>query len=379
MGKKIAYLGPKGTFCEEAVNKYIQGEQAELLPCNSIAAVFSSVCNSEADTGIVPIENSSEGAVNQTLDLLAYEYDLKISGEIILDVKHNLLTKPNQDIKEISYVFSHPQALAQCQGYLAKHLPNAQIISTSSTAEAVQQVANSDHSWAAVGTTKAARAYRLNVAGDNINDQPDNQTRFIVLSREESTCTIGCKTSLLVSVLNQPGALFQVLKEFTLRGINLTKIESRPTKMKFGDYLFYIDLEGHRSEANVKEALEGLKTTAQTVKVLGSYPSAHKISKKEDEYCSSTINDLRHEIDLIDDQIINLLGRRTRLVKKVSNFKRTVSMVRDLDRERFIINKLNNLATTRGVSPAVVTKIYRILLDYSVSVQQEKIGAKSKG
>jgi len=274
---KMAYLGPRGTFCEQAALRYLD-DSWEFIPYPSIEAVFSAVHLGEVDSGIVPIENSCEGSVNQTLDLLAYEYDLEISGEIVLPVKHNLLARPGTETKGISRILSHPQALAQCRKYLSGNFQGLEFIDVTSTAEAARRVAESADSWAAVGTAEAARAYGLVILSPEIQDRTNNETRFITLSKENASKNRPhlhlYKTSLLLYLMNKPGALFQVLEQFYLRGINLTKIESRPAHTRIGDYLFFIDIEGHHLDSPVKSALEGLKTIAHDVQVLGSYPSA---------------------------------------------------------------------------------------------------------
>lgn len=278
MINKMAYLGPRGTFCEQAALGYADNNW-ELIPYPSIEAVFSAVHLREVNSGIVPIENSCEGSVNQTLDLLAYEYDLKISGEIVLPIKHNLLARTGTEFKNISRILSHPQALAQCRKYLSGNFQGLECVDVTSTAEAARRVAESADSWAAVGTAEAARAYGLVILSSEIQDRTNNETRFITLS-EERNYVAGkdrphlYKTSLLLYLMNKPGALFQALEQFYLHGINLTKIESRPAHTRIGDYLFFIDIEGHHLDSQVKTALEGLKTIAHDVRVLGSYPSA---------------------------------------------------------------------------------------------------------
>ncbi|ACV61799.1 Prephenate dehydratase [Desulfofarcimen acetoxidans DSM 771] len=371
---KIAYLGPIGTFCEEAACKFTMREQVDwqLLPCGTIVDVFNSVYRGEVDLGIVPIENSCEGSVNQTLDLLANEFDLKITGEIILPVQQNLISRQGVELTAITRVLSHPQALAQCREYLEGHLPGAEPVEIASTAEAARQVALSGEVWAAIGTAGAAAAYGLAVLVPAINDYSNNETRFVLLSRFDSDCFWDCKTSLLVYVLNQPGALSRVLGEFSLRGINLTKIESRPTRKKIGEYFFFIDIEGHRLEPKVKEALEEIRTVAQAVRVLGTYRSAVKVETAKRSVFEPTLDDLRQEIDMIDDQIIELLGRRTRTVDKVGNFKK-VGSVRDPERESRVLEKLRKLAEIKGFDPDVISKVYRILFDHFVSLQQKKV------
>jgi prephenate dehydratase len=279
MINKMAYLGPRCTFCEEAALGYIDESSCELVPYPSIESVFSAVNRGEINSGIVPIENSCEGAVNQTLDLLAYEYNLKICGEVLLPVKQNLLIRPGIELKEISRITSHPQALAQCRRYLSVNFPDVEYIDVTSTAEAARRVANSTEPWAAVGTERAAQAYGLIIGNSNIQDNVNNETRFIIISQcasnDGSYLHIeNAKTSLLLYLLNRPGALFKALEQFYIHDINLSKIESRPAQTRVGDYLFFIDIEGHQLEPQVKKALEGLKTLAHDVRILGSYPSA---------------------------------------------------------------------------------------------------------
>ncbi|MEN6463187.1 MAG: prephenate dehydratase [Syntrophomonas sp.] len=276
MSEKIAYLGPTGTFCEEAARRYSR-QPTTLVPYRSIESVFLAVHKGEAESGIVPIENSCEGAVNQTLDLLTSEYQVKISGDLILPVNHNIMLRPGVNTSDVTCVLSHPQALAQCHQYISNHLPQAAILEVASTAEAARQVALSAEPWAAIGNRGAAAAFGLDIGQAAINDIPNNKTRFIVLVREDSkehVRTGKCKTSLLIYLADQPGSLFHVLQEFYVRNINLTKIESRPTRAKIGDYLFFIDIEGHRLEEHINESLQSLSSLCPAVRVLGSYPTA---------------------------------------------------------------------------------------------------------
>lgn len=272
MPEAMAYLGPHGTFCEEAASKYTHHGDYELHPYPSIAAIFDAVHQGKIARGIVPIENSCEGSVNQTLDLLSHNYDIKIAGEIILAVEHHLLAREETKLHKISHILSHPQALAQCRDYLSKNYPAVELVDTASTAGAAQQVAISNNSWAAIGTKTAAQYYELNIIGSQISNQSYNETRFIVIAGEDSPYCSTCKTSLLIYLRHQSGALYKVLREFYLRDINLNKIESRPTSKKIGDYLFFIDIEGHRQESRISETLLALENVSQAVYVLGSYP-----------------------------------------------------------------------------------------------------------
>ncbi|MCX5779579.1 MAG: prephenate dehydratase [Firmicutes bacterium] len=274
MSGKMAYLGPQATFCEEAARRYAAGNKWELIPYNSIAAVFAAVQNQEVERGIVPIENSCEGSVNQTLDLLAYEFDLQIVGEIILPIKHNLLTRAGVKRDEITRILSHPQALAQCRKYLAAKYQEVEYVDVTSTAEAARRVAKSSEAWAAIGTVEAARSYGLVIMSQEIQDRQNNETRFVILARESSPLVINAKTSLVLYLPDKPGALFRTLEQFSLHDINLTKIESRPAQTRMGDYLFFIDIRGHQLEPPIQKALAGLKSIADEVRILGSYPAA---------------------------------------------------------------------------------------------------------
>jgi len=287
----MAYLGPRGTFCEEAALRYIDPTIWELVPYPTIEQVFAAVHRGEMDSGIVPIENSCEGSVNQTMDLLAYDYDLKLSGEIILPINHNLLARHGIELKAISRIISHPQALAQCRRYLNANFDGLDLVDVASTADAARRVAESNDSWAAIGTTAAARAYGLDILNCDIQDRLNNETRFIILSsecnqdiaNEDDTWLIkNTKTSLLLYLMNSPGALFRALEQFYLYEINLTKIESRPAKTRIGEYLFFIDIEGHRLDPRVKKALAGLKSITHEIRVLGSYESVSQGAANRD-------------------------------------------------------------------------------------------------
>lgn len=277
MKNKIGYLGPKGTFCEAAAIR-CNKQGSELVPYPSIESVFAAVNRSEIYAGIVPIENSCEGAVNQTLDLLAYEYSLAISGEIILPVRQNLLTRPKVKTKEISCIISHSQALAQCRQYLSINFADAELIDVTSTAEAARRVAISAEPWAAIGTQEAALTYGLAVITPDIQDNINNETRFIIITQpasvDNTVWQLNYKTSLILYLANKPGALYHTLEQFYSNNINLNKIESRPARTRIGDYLFFIDIEGHQRDSKVMNALKGLEMLVSDIKILGSYPAA---------------------------------------------------------------------------------------------------------
>ncbi|NMC28280.1 MAG: prephenate dehydratase [Syntrophomonadaceae bacterium] len=274
MHKKLAYLGPRGTFCEQAARQWTLQDEWDLLPCSSIDRVMAAVAAGSVACGIVPIENSCEGSVNQTLDLLAYAYELQIVGEIILTVQHNLLARPGLKLPQIQRIISHPQALAQCRKYLAAKFPALEYVDVSSTAEAAMRVAASQESWAAIGTSAAADEYGLEILEAGIQDGSHNETRFVILSLETVPKTGKDKTSLLLYLIDRPGTLFKALEQFYLQNINLSKIESRPARTMIGDYLFFVDIEGHRDDAHVQAALKGLEPITRAIKILGSYPRA---------------------------------------------------------------------------------------------------------
>jgi len=269
---RVAFLGPRGTFCEQAAREHFRDLNAIFDERPSIADIFRSVGVREADSGVVPIENSNEGSVMATLDLLG-ESDLKISGEVILRIKHNLIARPDTELDEISEVASHPQALAQCHQYLKENLPSAKLVESRSTAEAVK-LASERNGIAAIGTELAAQLYGMTILASGIEDNRENHTRFFVLSWDDHEPTGRDRTSVLFSVRHHPGSLYEALGVLSARMINLTKIESRPARGKPWEYVFFCDFEGHRKDLKCQEALEELQGKTVDLKVLGSYPKA---------------------------------------------------------------------------------------------------------
>ena len=272
MAKRIAYLGPAGTFTEEAALFY--DAEAELIPFPSILSVAAAVDTGIADEGVVPIENSIEGSVTDTLDLLIHESRLLIQRELVLPIEHHLLVKAGTRAKEIDTIFAHPQALGQCRRFLERCFPKAQVIAALSTAAAVQDMmAFHSLSATAIGTERAAALYGAEILARGIPDQASNVTRFVVLSPTDHPPTGNDKTSLCFSTTeDQPGVLCSILQEFAQRNINLAKIESRPTKESLGKYIFLVDLEGHRDDAIVAEVLEKVQAKTALFKLFGSYP-----------------------------------------------------------------------------------------------------------
>ena len=280
MSRRLAYLGPPGTFTEEALLSAPEAADAEPVPLQTVPDVIAAVASGTVDGGVVPIENSIEGSVNVTLDTLAFgSPGVMIQRELVLPVRHALLARAGVRVEEISVVVSHPHATAQCRQYLADHLPQAEVRAANSTAEAAQIVSERGpiEPWAAIGTQLAASLYGLVVAAPDIEDRRENSTRFVLVGREAAPQTGNDKTSVVCFIeKDRPGALLAILHEFSDRGINLTKLESRPTKERLGEYCFFIDIEGHVDEPNVGHAIAGLRTKILDVKVMGSYPRAER-------------------------------------------------------------------------------------------------------
>lgn len=265
---KVAFLGPKATFTHLAAMQQF-GLSAELTPQKSIPAVFEDVEKGRALYGVVPVENSTEGMVSHTLDMFM-ESDLKIIAEVLLEVSHDLLSRTGR-IEDVKKVYSHPQAIAQCRKWLDDNLPNVPAVDVASTALAAQ-IVNEDYTAAAIASEFAASLYELKVVKKRIEDQVNNYTRFLVIGKKMADKSGADKTSLMFSVKDEPGILYRMLEPFAKRGINLSKIESRPFKKKAWEYIFYLDLVGHVSEPEVAEAVRELRDCCRFVKVLGSYP-----------------------------------------------------------------------------------------------------------
>ena len=266
----IAYLGPTGTFSEQAAHQFF-GQSISGLPCVSLDEVFKAVEKGAATFGVVPVENSSEGAVSRTLDLLL-ESPLQISGEVVLPIRHHLLTK-HGNLDGVKTVCAHAQALAQCQQWLSVHAPQLQRQAVSSNAEAAR-MASKDSSIAAIAGEPAQLAYGLQIVSAQIQDDPNNRTRFVVIGQYACQPCGQDQTSLVLSVGNQPGAVHHLLGPLAKHGVSMTRFESRPARKGSWEYHFYIDIEGHTSDAKVATAIAELKTIAAFYKNLGSYPRA---------------------------------------------------------------------------------------------------------
>jgi len=282
--KRIAFLGPPGTFSEEAALHY--DSSAQLLPFASVAAVAAAVDSGMAEEGVVAIENSIEGSVTDTLDILIHESRLSIRRELVLPVGHCLLVRPGMQTADVKVILSHPQALGQCRRFVERCFPKAEIVAALSTAAAVEDMVGRENA-AAIATRRAAELYSAEILARDIQDRSDNLTRFVVLAESDHPPTGNDKTSLAFSFAatgndktslafsfadDRPGLLVSVLQEFSSRDINLTKVESRPTKERLGEYIFLLDLAGHRSEGPVAEALEGIKAQSSLFRIFGSYP-----------------------------------------------------------------------------------------------------------
>ena len=267
---KVAFFGPKATFTHMAAMQQF-GLSAELLPQKSIPAVFEEVEKGKAFYGVVPVENSTEGMVSHTLDMFM-ESELKINAEVLLEIHHYLLSRTGR-MEDIKKVCSHPQPIAQCRDWLAENLPNVPVVDVASTAVAAQ-IVSEDYTAAAIASELAASMYDLKVVRERIEDQVNNYTRFLVIGKKMAEKSGDDKTSLMFSVKDEVGILYHMLEPFAKRGINLSKIESRPLKRKAWEYIFFLDLVGHISDPLIAEAVQDLKGCCQFVKVLGSYPRA---------------------------------------------------------------------------------------------------------
>lgn len=276
----VAFLGPEGTFSQEAVNKHF-GHAVNVEPLSSISQVFREVESGHADYGVVPIENSTEGVISYTLDVFM-KSPLKISGEVKLRIHQNLLVARNSDAanganedgwKQIKRVYSHQQSLAQCRQWLDINLPNAERIPVSSNTEAARQ-AQTDQEAAAIAGSTAAAIYDLDIAQKNIEDSKDNTTRFLVIGKQDVPPSGVDKTTLMISAKNRAGALYHLLAPLAENGLDMTRIESRPSQNANWEYYFFMDINGHVQDEKVAKALADLEKEADLLRVLGSYPKA---------------------------------------------------------------------------------------------------------
>ena len=270
--KRVGYLGPKGTFSHEALKKYIGQEACISVDFASIPEIFMAFAQNMLDEAVVPMENSIEGAVNATMDMISQETGLMIKAEIVIPVRACLLAKNGVDISDIRFVLSHPQPLGQCRGFLSSNMPHALAKVVSSTAAAAEEVAAGRGDTAAIASKTAAEVYGLKVIKEDIQDYDNNYTRFIIISRGDTARTGNDKTSIVFSTEDKPGSLYRVLDIFNLWDINMTRIESRPAKNKLGRYVFFVDIEGHREDEALRDALMMVKRKTSFLRILGSYP-----------------------------------------------------------------------------------------------------------
>lgn len=267
---KVGFLGPEGTFSQQAVHKHF-GHSAHGLPLSSIEEVFQEVEAGNADFGVVPVENSTQGTIQSTLDMFLTS-KLKICGEVELRVHQHLLNRSGR-IEDIERIYSHPQSFAQTKAWLREHLPKIEKIAVSSNAEAARRARNADDA-AAIAGAAAANVYGLKIVAGPIEDRPDNTTRFLVIGRELFPTSGHDRTSLLIFIKDQPGALYNVLSPFAKHGLSMNRIESRPGHTGKWQYAFFVDIGGHVHDAAMKAAIDEASELAQDVKVLGSYPVA---------------------------------------------------------------------------------------------------------
>lgn len=272
----FGFLGPPGTFTQEALLQVVDPEQAELVYYPTVEEVIEAVEQGDVERGMVPIENSVEGTVNASIDALGFDTEgLLIEREVILPVRLHLLGRPGTTLEDVKEVYSMPHATAQCRRWLRVNLSSAKIIAANSTAEAAGRVAYEKAAAAAIGPNLAAQLFALEVIARDVTDHPEAETRFVVVGREAAESSGRDKTSLVVFIAeDKPGALLEILQVFAERKINLTKLESRPTKRVLGEYCFFIDLEGHVENEVVADSLKTLESKVARLKSLGSYPRA---------------------------------------------------------------------------------------------------------
>lgn len=270
---RIAFLGPMGSYSEQAARNY--NPSANLVPYTSFRLIVEAVVNGKIGEGILPIENSLTGSVIENLEILVEIQDIKITGEVVIPIHHSLIVKAGTKIDEVKTVFSHPQALSQCKNFLSKNLPNASLIASLSTSASITDMINSNIISAAIANPNANTEEGIEILKTRIEDFPNNATRFIVISNSDNLQTGNDKTSLCISFdSDKAGILYNVLGECAKRGVNMTKIESRPSKINLGNYIFFIDIEGHREDKITNETLTAIKSKTEKFLMLGSYPKA---------------------------------------------------------------------------------------------------------
>lgn len=274
---QAAFFGPEGTFTEEALLANMPDGDLHPFPYPTIRDVMDAVSDGRAAVGLVPIENSLEGSVVATLDLLAFgDQGLQIVREVTHPIRHQLIARKPLELAHVTKIISHPHAYGQCREFLQQHLPRVEHDPANSTADAVRRVSRVDRPWVAIANRLAAEMYECVIVADDIEDSVDNRTRFIFLSREPALAglEVGYKTSIVCGIeQDEPGSLLLILSEFAYRHINLTKVESRPSRQALGDYIFFIDMEGHIADPPLAQALKCLACKLPWLRVLGSYPA----------------------------------------------------------------------------------------------------------
>lgn len=303
---KVGYLGPRGTFSEQAL--LTQGDlvNAELLPLDAIPDVLVATTSRRVDQGLVPIENAIEGTVNVTMDMLAFEHELLIQREVVIPVQMHLLVLPGTTIEEIKTVLSIPVATAQCRRFLSDNLPGVATEVSASTAQAAQIVADTgDPSIAAIANTRAGELHGLEILVPDIEDHDDNETKFVIVAPAGIPAPTGHdKTTVVIfQHADRPGSLLAILQEFAARAISLTKLESRPTKQGLGHYCFIIDLEGHVDEALVADCLRDIHSKHGTIRFLGSYPAAGETGERVRREADASWAEAEAWIQSLKDQI----------------------------------------------------------------------------
>lgn len=266
---KVAFLGPEGTFTQQAVNKHF-GHSAIPMPMGAIDEVFREVEAGAVNYGVVPVENSTEGVVTHTLDSFI-DSNIHICGEVVLRIHQNLMVSDVTNVDKITRIYSHPQSLAQCRKWLDANYPNAERVPVSSNADAAKRI-KGEWSSAAIAGITASELYDLKVIAEKIEDAPDNSTRFLVIGTQEVLPSGDDKTSLIISVRNKPGALHDILEPFHRLGVDMTRLQSRPSRISAWNYIFFVDIRGHKDDEIVQQALKEVANVAAEVKVLGSYP-----------------------------------------------------------------------------------------------------------
>jgi prephenate dehydratase len=304
---RVGYLGPRGTFAEEALLTQPDLAAGEPVPLRTVPSVITAVAQGDVDLGLVPLENSIEGTVTITLDTLAFDTDLLIQREVDLPISLHLFARPGVKLADIRTVISHPNPLGQCRAWMSGKLPEADLVAANSTAEAAQQVAESDRGdLASIGTRYGAELAGLEVLASEIEDHPENETRFVLVGQGVPAPTGHDKTSIVCFQRDDhPGSLLAILQEFAARAINLTKLESRPRKSGLGEYCFFIDFQGHISDKVVADCLMNLFAHQADVKFLGSYPVAGKEGPERRRAVTDAWNTAASWMDGLQGQVRN--------------------------------------------------------------------------